>query len=223
MAEYKTSKISKKKIIDACKELFFEKGYTNTTYNDICAKAESNPGLINYYFKTKKNIAGIIYGNLFLSIKEKVKEYMVENYGYYDLQYGTTLEVRVFNYLCEQHENLNKFYYEVCVEGIEYDLDVLYDFFKLHVDEYNLDLNEDQIKLIQTASIASGIGITIRSVEGYFSADTETLFSFRQHAMYNSMGIPKERIDEILSVTLDMLNNMNITLSNYFEISISKK
>ncbi|MFZ7133902.1 MAG: TetR family transcriptional regulator [Eubacteriales bacterium] len=223
MAEYKTSKISKSKILEACKELFYLKGYTNTTYNDICVKADSNPGLINYYFKTKKNIAGMIYGDFFLQIKDKVKKFMLGTYGFYDLQYGTTLEHRIFKYLCKKDENINIFYYEISIEGIEYDLPILYEFFKLHVDEYHLNISEDYTKLIQTATIASGIGITKRSVEGYFNIDGDTLFDFRQNAMYNAMGIPKERIDEILRVTYDMFLKLQIELEDYFMIHITPK
>ncbi|MFZ7121694.1 MAG: TetR/AcrR family transcriptional regulator [Eubacteriaceae bacterium] len=220
MAEYKTSKESRNKILEACKELFYLHGYKKTTYKDICKKASSNPGLINYYFKTKKNIAGTIYGNFFSQIKEKVKIYMLEKYNYYDLQYGTAIEQLIFSKLMDNNEKIENFYYDIALEGIEYDLEILYYFYKLHVDEYNLGMDEDHIKLIQTNTIASGIGVTKRVVEGYFNIDKDELFDFRVRSMYNSMGISNERVDEILKVSREIYSKMEIKLHDYFIIEI---
>ncbi|MPW26350.1 TetR family transcriptional regulator [Alkalibaculum sp. M08DMB] len=220
MAEYKTSKISKNKIIDTCKELFYLQGYKKTTYVDICNKANSNPGLINYYFKTKKNIAGLIYGDFFVHIKDAVKKYMLETYNCYDLQYGTTLELRVFTYLLDNNPMLKNFYYDICNEGIEYDIEVVYHFYKLHVDEYNLNLSEDEIKLIQTAVVGSGIGITKRNVEGFFNCDTSVIFNFRIKSMFSLMGVTPERVNEILSETEKMFSKMEIELNDYFLVTV---
>ena len=44
------------RIIEACGRLFYEKGYINTSYDDICREANINRGLIHYYFKNKSNI-----------------------------------------------------------------------------------------------------------------------------------------------------------------------
>ena len=64
MAQYKTGRNTKEKIIEASKSLFYEKGYNNTTFNEICAKAEVNSGLISYHFKGGKcEIAKKIYKN----------------------------------------------------------------------------------------------------------------------------------------------------------------
>lgn len=220
MAEYKTSKESKNRIIEACKELFFLKGYKKTTYVDICNMANSNPGLINYYFKTKKNIGGFIYGEFFMSIKESVKRHMLEHYGYYDLQYGTTLEMRLFGQLCNDSPQLQNFSYDICIEGIEYDIPVFYDFYKLHVDEYNLDLDKDGIKLIQTAVTGAGIGITKRMVEGFFTCDNNVIFDFRVRSMFNALGVSNERVDEIFSVTKEMFLKMEYTLDDYFKFDL---
>ena len=38
-------------IVSVCKKLFYEKGYNNTTYNDICTAADIPPGTITYDFE----------------------------------------------------------------------------------------------------------------------------------------------------------------------------
>ena len=43
MKKYKTGRETKENIMEAARELFYEKGYKNTTYNDICEKPMSIP------------------------------------------------------------------------------------------------------------------------------------------------------------------------------------
>lgn len=216
MASYKTSKDSKNRIIETCKELFYLQGYTKTTYIDICKKANSNPGLINYYFKTKQNIAAHIYEQFMSMIKESVKTYLINHYGKYDLQYGTTLEIRIFTELLNRDERLRTFYYEICDTGLEYDSDVLYEFYKMHVDTYNLPFCDDEIKLIQTSVVGAGIGITKKTIEGYFNCEDESILNFKINTMYKLMNVPDERVNEILKETKEIFQQMEFKIQNYF-------
>lgn len=54
-----------KKIIDAARELFYEKGFTGTTVRDIATKAEVNLALLHYYFRTKDKIFEIVFSEAF--------------------------------------------------------------------------------------------------------------------------------------------------------------
>ena len=65
---YATSDETKKRIMEACKRLFCERGYRQTTYVDICRQANVHPGTITYHFGSKKNIATTLY-------QELMKEY----------------------------------------------------------------------------------------------------------------------------------------------------
>lgn len=216
VASYKTSKDSKNRIIETCKELFYLQGYTKTTYIDICKKASSNPGLINYYFKTKQNIAAHIYGEFMSSIKQSVRAYLTHHYGEYDLQYGTTLETRILTELLKRDEHLRTFYYEICSTGLEFDSDVIYKFYKLHIDTYNLPFSEDEIRLIQTTVVGAGIGIIKKMIEGYFSCDEETIFNFRIRTIYKLMNVSDERVNEILNETKKIFDQMKFEIENYF-------
>lgn len=48
-------------IICACKELFYEKGYRETSYDDICAKAHLNRSSVYYYFKEKEALRHAVF------------------------------------------------------------------------------------------------------------------------------------------------------------------
>ncbi|MCD8031558.1 MAG: TetR family transcriptional regulator [Bacteroides sp.] len=49
------------KLIDAAREVFYEKGYNGATVRDIAKKAEVNLALLHYYFKTKDKIFEVVF------------------------------------------------------------------------------------------------------------------------------------------------------------------
>ena len=61
----KTKQDVEKKIIDAARELFYEKGYMGTTVRDIAGRAEVNLALLHYYFRTKDNIFKVVFDEAF--------------------------------------------------------------------------------------------------------------------------------------------------------------
>ncbi|OFV68960.1 TetR/AcrR family transcriptional regulator [Acetobacterium wieringae] len=56
MAIYKSGIKTRDKIIEACIQLFYEKGYNSTTYADICEKVGIQQGNLHYHFRSKDTI-----------------------------------------------------------------------------------------------------------------------------------------------------------------------
>ena len=56
---------AEEKIINAARELFYEKGLTGVTVRDIANKAEVNLALLHYYFRTKDKIFEIVFKDAF--------------------------------------------------------------------------------------------------------------------------------------------------------------
>lgn len=61
-----------KKIIEAARELFYEKGFTGVTVRDIASKAEVNLALLHYYFRTKEKIFEIVFNESFTLLFKKL-------------------------------------------------------------------------------------------------------------------------------------------------------
>lgn len=53
MSNYENGSLTRQSIVLACKRLFYEKGFHETSYSDICDAAHVNRGTIYYHFKTK--------------------------------------------------------------------------------------------------------------------------------------------------------------------------
>ena len=60
MKQEEKSLLSKSKIIDAAMKLFLEKGYENTTMQDIVQASGMSKGAIYHYFKSKQEIVAYL-------------------------------------------------------------------------------------------------------------------------------------------------------------------
>lgn len=61
MGHYENGIETKNDILNACRALFYAKGYDRTTFVDICRAAGVNQSSIHYHFKSKEAILKIIY------------------------------------------------------------------------------------------------------------------------------------------------------------------
>ncbi len=78
MANYENGLDTKAKILDACKELFYLKGFEKTTFKEIGERANVNQGLIVYYYKNKNVLANTIFQTLITDMMKKVEEIFVK-------------------------------------------------------------------------------------------------------------------------------------------------
>ena len=72
--KYASMNKNEKSIYVAAKELFFKKGYYNTSTREIAEAAGVNSGLISYYFNSKSNLAVRIFDEMFFNIKTLTTE-----------------------------------------------------------------------------------------------------------------------------------------------------
>ncbi len=91
MREVKNPEVRKAEIMQAAKKLFYEKGYLNTTTQDIIKSLNISRGLLYYHFDSKEDILfsivekhtepliskfNLITNNKKLTVKEKVKSFL---------------------------------------------------------------------------------------------------------------------------------------------------
>ncbi len=67
MGLYENGLDTRKAILDTCSRLFIEKGYHNSSIDDICREAHVNRGSIYYHFKDKENIRYEVFWNQVLN------------------------------------------------------------------------------------------------------------------------------------------------------------
>jgi AcrR family transcriptional regulator len=117
MANYENGLDTKAKIIDACKELFYIKGFDKTTFKDIGELANVNQGLIVYYYKTKNILANTVFQGVMIELMKQIESlfsyednltrYFISDFLYFRLLYEDE-SFRKFIETCCLNGSLNK-------------------------------------------------------------------------------------------------------------------
>ena len=73
--KYETGIETRKLILAECRKLFLDKGFHETSYNDICKAAHVNRGSIYYHFKQKDMIRYEILWEIYTDNKRFAEQY----------------------------------------------------------------------------------------------------------------------------------------------------
>lgn len=213
--------MTKEIILNSCKKLFYEKGYVETTFSDISKDAGVNQGSIYYHFKKKNHIAGIIYNDFLVQNKNFIYDLIGDKYG---LQICTAVEIRNYWKLFLNDEKAKRFYYEIAKDRIvvESFKETGEEFFKLHKKQYNLDIDDELLKLINMSTSAIETESIIGYIDGYIRMSIEEICDFEIRSIYEFMNVSYKRIEEILRTSREIYSKLNIRMNKYFELTLAE-
>jgi len=108
---------TKEHIIKCSRELFYEHGYHDTTTRMISNQANTNLGLLNYYFTGKTEIGSTIYYDIRNTFDAMIME-SVPDLSEVDLfLFSSAVEL----YLCLENYNFGRFFSEIVSEPSVHD------------------------------------------------------------------------------------------------------
>lgn len=110
MKNYENGEFTRRIIIDASKKLFYEKGFADTSYADICKEAHVNRSTIYYHFKNKEEIRYEIQWEYIIEKKRFVESYCP------DSRYHYILAICLFWKELENDESLRTFIAQYCAD-----------------------------------------------------------------------------------------------------------
>ncbi|MDR1671868.1 MAG: TetR family transcriptional regulator, partial [Bacteroidales bacterium] len=72
------------KIIEAARQVFYEKGYNGASMRGIAQKAGVNYALLHYYFKTKDKLFEIVFKEAFSMLFRQLSEALASDANVFD-------------------------------------------------------------------------------------------------------------------------------------------
>ncbi len=72
-----TRQNTKTRILIAASRVFAEKGYENTTVQDICTACDANIAAVNYHYKSKENLYRTVWTHLY-KYNEEAKQRTIQ-------------------------------------------------------------------------------------------------------------------------------------------------
>ncbi len=223
MVRQKAGEKKRKLIIDVCKKLFYNKGYSNTTYNDICAAADIPPGTITYHFDGKRGIAGVIEDEYETQNKIYI-ERMCANKGYTKTQ---LMAIENFHMWKRELDDvkLRNFVFDLSAERIPSAaaFQAVKYFYQCVIEERGIEIGERELGLAVAAQI--GMSDAVLSMlardSDEFSYEEAGHFSIR--FFLRQLGVPDAESEEIIVDGLALFKQLPIDNRYYRNFAYNKK
>lgn len=216
MGKYQNGEDTKQLIIKACRKLFYEKGYNNVTYDDICKEAHVNRALICYHCKTKKEIAqSILFDMIEVNKKESALytndptlQIVLNDY----IKWYKFLEDENYRRFC--NDSTFSFYTEEENQyGFYADANGLYDMFIAYYPSFSGKVDFDMFCSEYLLETRIGVEIDI-VIEKHLTVNPAQYF-FREigEKEYRIFGkildVPKDELDSIIMKVNQLLDEVD--------------
>ena len=217
MAGYKTGQKTREHTLRICRKLFYEKGYRETSFGEICQEAEVNPGTISYHFKGKTKIAQTIYAEIMYTYQQRLKELIPD---LDDLEF-TLLCISVHVKFLYEDYGYRRFISQMGTDCLKEFQEDQYKTLSPAAYRYlQAQLDPEKFDFVVTASVGyDGL------ISAYISRNIDTLpfekavhYISELYLYFMNYEVLKPHIDHVLEMT----QNLNVRCKN-FDITIHLK
>lgn len=142
--------ITEKKILETAKELFYNRGFSDTTVKEICNQSNVKLGTFTYYFSTKEALVSDIYAEYIMKIYNYIG--YVENRKMNRLEKNTIASFIYYEILFKD-DNIVKFHYDILTKLSIFTVvgKNLRRFYSNFARDFNLNIDEKEIIRIFSA------------------------------------------------------------------------
>lgn len=207
MASYITGKETRQTILDTCRKLFYEKGYNETTYDDICENAHVNRGSIHYHFKTKDAIRWEIESSIYHKNVELAEMYTD------DSKYTYAFASNIYWYKYFNDEKYRRFFYSgYCSnDPLKYvDENYVKNIFLCFDNKENVNFSEKYaLEILTVAGLEKQLGAAIHNNPNRFTC--QQINNYFLSTLGKVFNIDNCVIDEICNHIQDLMKSVPTT------------
>lgn len=194
MANYENGAYTRQLIVQVCKQLFYDKGFHETSFGDICRAAHVNRGTLYYHFKTKEDMRYEVQCEIIVANKRIAEKYCA------DPRYLYILSMGLFWKQVQKDEKLRRFCLQYCIDFPVYTgkKDPSYFYYTFYEGMWGQFWDRKKIPQLAFASVYGYIMSCMRMIcEHPEKFDALEMF---EHCIRSSVaiwGIPQEITDQI--------------------------
>ncbi|MGL6200214.1 MAG: TetR/AcrR family transcriptional regulator [Lachnospiraceae bacterium] len=213
------SKLTREKMIDSAKKLFFEKGLIHTSQQEIADDAGVNRGLIYHYFGSKEQMARIIFEHFDKSFFTTLNSRFFSSEP--DKVFVSIVQGRIILNFLLTHEQMKRFYMEIILENVvtDYSIEsVMYDFRK-ECRYLGLKFNDEEQRLYSTilASVENRM-MSTRIIEE-FTLPVEEIITIYNRIHLRILGLTEEQIESIIQRAIEVSRRITFVNKDYFKVT----
>lgn len=196
MGNYENGAFTRRAIVDACKKLFYEKGYHETSYGDICEEAHVNRGTIYYHFPNKELMRLEVQWEFYIDCKHIAERHCP------DEQYVPLVAMAILNMQMQHDAHMRQFSLQNC---IDYPIftgkkDPTYFYYSAYEYMWNRFWNIKQISPLSFSTVYGYLQSSIRMLCEYpESYDALELNEHLYRTCLSLWGAPDDLVDRIIA------------------------
>lgn len=196
MGNYENGFSTRQIIASACVQLFYEKGFHETSYGDICTAAHVNRGTIYYHFPSKEDIRIDVQWSYAVAAKHTAERYCPET------AYQYILAIEILYHQIHDDEKLRRFFLQSCLDHPVYTekKDISQFYYILYDHMWNHFWDKKKISRLAFASVYGYLVCCMRMLcENPERYTAQELFLHCCRSSAAVWEIPEETIRQILS------------------------
>ncbi len=220
MANYKPGEETKSRILKVSKELFYNNGLKNTTYNQISKKANVNIGTIVYHFGSIENIGQIIYREILANRRNVVLDKI--NTLFPDRKIDDALlalvEYRLNTDSYIRFPDYTRFITEIMgiLDTWEH-VDLTESGYKLS-NRFGYEYNEKELFMQKLLFLPFANLVVNESKQVNFELTAKDICDYHTKVRLLSLGVSSIEIDEFLRQVDEIAEKISLTVNASFEI-----
>lgn len=209
---------TKRNILEESKKLFYENGYTNTTYSEISSAAKINRALIPYHFKSKQILGLEIYQEIIKEFYELIDNLL--DTSQFDADFVSILHTVTYYRLLSTNAQFLRFISELQTdEGTSLFTTEEEKHWLTTLGNKFTSMNEYEIRILTQMHI--GVKKEMLTLL-YNKTDNDADIISHMHIsmLMRYVGYSAKKIDELFQASIEIANLLNFEIKTGFSIGL---
>ena len=212
--------IRREKILEAAEKLFYEKGYDDTSFEQIAGECGITKPLISYHFKAKKILAGNVYKNTL----DRFARIFIDTVGEImpDVSPISRTIACASSYVeyYKQNENARRFFLELISSASIEDLGDLENNYRIANRLIGGGSSDDRIHLIYISSNYALHGLIKHYLTDDVRGSKEDFLSYFATVWLRNFPLTDDQISRYAEDANIILSNIDVIYEDHFRISV---
>lgn len=204
------------KIFNTAEELFYKKGYSNTSVDEIIEKSGTSKGTFYYYYKHKADLGVSVLINSHqqhtntLDVFSEVRDLVL-----------IALDIRVFWYAYYHDEGFRRFHYDISKHSLEYQSDYIV---KTCLANTKKRFSKLELELILETVLGMRHKISLHVYNKLQMFPYQMIADYSMRQIFRLFEIPNKVIKETMKESQELFDQLDIEIEKFsFHLKLNQE
>ncbi|MDO4288001.1 MAG: TetR/AcrR family transcriptional regulator [Eubacterium sp.] len=223
MKTYPAGDLTKEKIYQASKEIFFHDGYKKASMKEVSEKAGIKQSVFYYHYKNKAALAKKLYSEFGTAHATAITEWIIQNKYSNDIIISNCVCSALLIINSVTIPNIGRFWAEMYTDNLTADISFHRHFHKLIFKKRFSNFTEMEFEVFLIEAAAINCALILSYLDGRLHVKPEELARFKIQNTLKALAFTKEERDKMINEIIKIASKIPIKCGNNFEICIDHK